>query len=296
MLAAMDQIENYNSPKAIRAFLERNGMAASRRFGQNFLIDQSMREKIIALLELPEEAAVWEIGPGLGAMTQHLIDKSSELVLFEIDKRFIQFLSQLYQDEPKVEIVAGDVLKSRRPVFEERGVPDGIIGNLPYNSAAAIIAELIEQACLPPKLVFTVQKEVGERMLASPGTRDYSAFSILCQSACTVSDGGNVAASCFYPQPHVTSKVVVLEPHGGLNPALLPMVSRVSRALFSSRRKTIRNTLLKSELAAAFGQETLLHILEETGIDPQLRGEVLSVQEIHCLAERISGNQIDGLT
>ncbi|MGC9313776.1 MAG: 16S rRNA (adenine(1518)-N(6)/adenine(1519)-N(6))-dimethyltransferase RsmA [Sediminispirochaetaceae bacterium] len=299
----MESIANYNSPKEIGRFLKANGMAPTRRFGQNFLISQAVREKIVGLLELEGGETIWEIGPGLGAMTSHLVNNGGRLVLFEIDRRFVDYLRQAFGSEDSaatdrqgarrdtgVEIIAGDVLKTWKTVFEEQGMADRIIGNLPYNSAAAIIASIIEHGDLPPIMVYTVQKEVGERMTAEPGSRDYSAFTVLCRFACRVEDCGNVSAGCFYPQPHVTSKIVRMVPRGDLDYSLLPMVSSFTRRVFASRRKTIRNNLSGSMWAEKLGLDRLLELLQASGIDPEARGESLSVERITGFVENFSRN------
>ncbi|MDY7029520.1 MAG: 16S rRNA (adenine(1518)-N(6)/adenine(1519)-N(6))-dimethyltransferase RsmA [Spirochaetota bacterium] len=295
--------------------MKANGIAPNRRFGQNFLISQGVREKIIGLLELTGGETIWEIGPGIGAMTSHLAENGGRLVLFEIDRRFVEYLRQTFGTGPEagppaddgsedaaardrqwarrdtgVEIVAGDVLKTWKTVFEEQGMADRIIGNLPYNSAAAIIASIIEHGDLPPIMVYTVQKEVGERMTAEPGSRDYSAFTVLCRFACRVEDCGNVSAGCFYPQPHVTSKIVRMVPRGDLDYSLLPMVSSFTRRVFASRRKTIRNNLSGSMWAEKLGRDRLFELLQASGIDPEARGESLSVESIAGFVENFSRN------
>lgn len=249
-----------------------------------------MREKIIGLLELTGGETTWEIGPGLGAMTFHLAENGGRLVLFEIDRRFVEYLRQETEGKPGIEIVAGDVLKTWKNVCEREGMADRIIGNLPYNSAAAIIASLIEHGELPPIMVYTVQKEVGERMTAHPGSRDYSAFTVLCRFACEVEDCGNVSAGCFYPQPHVTSKIVRMVPRGDLDYSLLPLVSSFTRRVFASRRKTIRNNLSGSAWAEKLGQDRLLELLRSSGIDPDARGESLPVETIVGFVENFSRN------
>ena len=262
-------------------------MAPNRRFGQNFLISKAVREKIIELLELSEKEHIWEIGPGLGAMTKDLIQYASQLTLFEIDNSFVELLESLYAKYDYIKVVPGDVVKTWKSIYQTEGQPDRIMGNLPYNTASVIIADLIEAACIAPKMVFTVQKEVAARMKASPGTREYSAFSVLCQFACTVKDGGTISPGAFYPKPHVDSTIVVLHPHGKFNNSNLPLVGRITRALFSARRKTIRNTLGRSPVASEFGKETVLKALESCSIDAGRRGEELSVEQIVAIAEAI---------
>lgn len=222
-------------------------------------------------------------------MTHHLAERDLSLKLFEVDRFFAGYLRELYGDHDTVEIVEGDVLKTLPDVFNREGAPERIIGNLPYNIAAVIIASLIESSCLAERMVFTVQKEVGERMTASPGTKEYSSFTVLCRFACDVTDGGDVAPGAFYPRPHVTSSVVVLNPHGRYDYSLLPWVSRISRAMFSSRRKTLRNTLLSTDWAGRLGRDKLAGMLEEHSVDPGVRGETLPPEKIVELAKSISG-------
>lgn len=289
MLACMEHLASYNSPGEIEHFLKVNGMAPSRRFGQNFLISRAVRERIVGLLELKGGETVWEIGPGLGAMTTHLIDKTAELVLFEIDRRFIEYLQQLYGEKKEVRIVSGDVLKTWQGVYARQGRADIIFGNLPYNSAAAIIASVIEHGDPPPRMVFTVQKEVGERMTAAAGTKDYSAFTVLCSFACRIEDCGNISPGSFYPRPRVTSKVVKMVRRDDRDYRLLPIVSSFTRSVFASRRKTIRNNLAAGGWGREIGPGRLNTLLEESGIDPNRRGESLPAEVIIDFAEKFAG-------
>lgn len=246
-----------------------------------------MREKILRLLELPRDGTVWEIGPGLGAMTHMLIDRAAGIVLFEIDYRFIEYLNSLYARRDDVKLVGGDVVKTWKAVYAAEGLPDRIMGNLPYNTAAMIIGDLIEAGCVTERMVFTVQKEVAARMNASPGTRDYSAFSVICQFACTVRDAGVIAPGAFYPPPHVDSAVVLMRPHGKYRYELMPLISTITKALFSARRKTIRNTLGSSLIAARYGKARLYAALAAAGIDAGQRGEELGVETIVALAGQL---------
>jgi len=221
-------------------------------------------------------------------MTEMLIESSSELTLFEIDNRFIEFLNSLYSDFSNVRIVPGDVVKTWFSVYQEEGMPHRIMGNLPYNTASIIIAHLIEAACVAPRMVFTLQKEVAQRMRAVPGTRDYSAFSVICQFACTIKDGGTISPGAFYPQPHIDSAIVVMMPHGRFDFKFLPLVSAITKALFASRRKTIRNNLEKSPLVSRYGREQVFTALEKSEIDSGRRGEELSVDTIVHFAEMLA--------
>lgn len=223
-------------------------------------------------------------------MTRPMENRGLSLKLFEIDRFFARYLRDLYEDSKSIEVVEGDVLKTLPGVFAREGRPQRILGNLPYHIASPIISLLIEGDYMAERMVFTVQKEVGERMNAVPGTKDYSSFTVLCRFACDVIDGGDIAPGAFYPRPHVTSRAVVLRPHGLYDKSLLPWVSRISRTMFSSRRKTLRNTLMTADWAKKLGREKIMEILAAHSIDPGSRGESLSPEKIVELAKSVQSS------
>ena len=172
---------NYDSPKEIERVLSEKGLAMTKKFGQNFLVSPSGREKLVKLMELEEGMKVWEIGPGLGAITHMILKENVDLYSFEIDHGFASLLSgPAFGDESRFTLVEGDALKT---LFKKRllPLPDRIVGNLPYNVGSVMIAKLIENSYLPPLMVFTLQKEVVDRMTAKTGEDDYSSFSVLTQ-------------------------------------------------------------------------------------------------------------------
>jgi 16S rRNA (adenine1518-N6/adenine1519-N6)-dimethyltransferase len=213
-------------------------------------------------------------------MTAHLLEHCAGLVLFEIDRGFAAALREIFADEKRVELVEGDVLQEWPAVCRRDGVPERVIGNLPYNVGSRIIASLIEEGCIPERMVVTVQREVGQRMMARPGTPQWSSFSVLCQFAFTVQDGGDLQAGSFYPPPKVTSKIVVLTAHRRYPPELAPRVSAAARELFSARRKTIRNALKGGALERRYGREQVYRVLGRLGIDPGRRGETLATETV----------------
>lgn len=225
------------------------------------------------LLGPAEGDAVWEIGPGLGAMTHMVAGRCAFLTVFEIDHGFIRFLDRYFGEIPGFSIVEGDVLKSWPGTYEKGPTPDLVFGNLPYNCAAAFIGDLVEAEVRPRKMVFTIQKEVAERMAASPGSGQYGAFSMLCSLAWEVRIAGQIKPGAFYPAPEVTSAIVEMVPHGRFEGLSMPAAALFIRDLFSSRRKTIRNCLGKGRIARITGRERLLEIAAASGIDPDKRGE-----------------------
>jgi 16S rRNA (adenine1518-N6/adenine1519-N6)-dimethyltransferase len=228
---------NYDSPAAIRAFLERNGLATNRRFGQNFLVDRQVRERIIGALGVEAGMRVWEIGPGLGAMTELILERGAVLTAFEIDYGFVRLLEELFAGRDNVSIVQGDVLKTWRAQAVR---PERIFGNLPYNAAFDIIADLIVRGCVPPRMVFTLQREAASRMTARPGSKDYSAFTAFCASVCDARILFDVGSSAFWPQPRVTSTVVQLVPKGDELCLTSAAVFRFCAGSLFHRRKTMR--------------------------------------------------------
>ena len=278
---------DYNSPAELKQILDMNGFSMQKKFGQNFLINADARKRLVDSLELTENMKVWEIGPGLGAITNELLENGAKLTVFEIDRGFISLIKQFFEEyeaKEKFEIIEGDVLKTWKGQLEKAGVPERLFGNLPYNIAAAIIADTIENDVRFEKCVFTVQKEVAMRMTAKPGSEDYSSFSVLCQWAYKTSSVMDLAGGCFWPKPNVDSRSVVMIKNPDYPGCKSPQeFIKMQRALFSSRRKTVRNNLsvyLKNN-------DKALEYLEKAGIDKMKRAEVLTIPEMLKLSDVI---------
>ena len=276
---------DYNSPAALKSFLESNSMAMQKKFGQNFLLNQNARKKLVDALEISEGTKVWEVGPGLGAMTEEILRRGAELTVFEIDRGFANFIKQFFSDyieKGKLSVVEGDVLKTWKKTLEEKGLPERFFGNLPYNIAATLIADTIENNVRFEKAVFTVQKEVAVRACAKPCSQDYSSFTILCQWAYDLEPLLDLAGGNFWPRPNVDSRAFSMTKKNDFprckNPAHF---MKLQRALFSSRRKNVRNNL------AIFlsNNEKALASLEKAGIDPSKRAETLSIENILLLSD-----------
>ena len=238
---------NYNSASSLRAFLEQEGLGMRKKYGQNFLINPRTRQTLVDALQAEPGAEVWEIGPGLGAMTALLLEKGLLVRAFEIDPGFSRILTRLFANKKGFSLVEGDVMKTWA---REKAVPY-FLGNLPYNIAAALLADLIEKGRLFTRMVVTVQREVALRMCAAVGSPDYSSFSVLCALAYTVKPLMLIRGGSFYPRPQVDSMGVLLEKRNAVpRPALFyPLL----RALFGSRRKTIKNNLA-GFIASRFGK------------------------------------------
>ena len=277
---------DYNSAKNLKEILDQNGFSMQKKFGQNFLINPDARKKLIDCLDISENTKVWEIGPGLGAMTSEILERGADLTVFEIDRGFISLISEFfkpYAEKNKFRIIEGDVLKNWKKEVE-KGKPDRLFGNLPYNIAATIIADTIENNIRFDKCLFTVQKEVAQRMCAKAGSEDYSSFSVLCNWAYDIKPVLDLHGNNFWPKPNVDSRAVIMTPKENFPCCKEPEhFCKLQRALFSSRRKNVRNNLT----GFIKNNDKALEYLKKAQIDPTLRAEVLSIEQILHLSDII---------
>ena len=277
---------DYNSAKNLKEILDQNGFSMQKKFGQNFLINPDARKKLIDCLDINKNTKVWEIGPGLGAMTSEILERGADLTVFEIDRGFISLISEFfkpYAEKNKFRIIEGDVLKNWKKELE-RGKPDRLFGNLPYNIAATIIADTIENNIRFDKCLFTVQKEVAQRMCAKAGSEDYSSFSVLCNWAYDIKTVLDLNGNNFWPKPNVDSRAVIMTPKENFPCCKEPEhFCKLQRALFSSRRKNVRNNLT----GFIKNNDKALEYLEKAKIDSTLRAEVLSIEQILHLSDII---------
>lgn len=275
---------DYNSAKNLKEILDQNGFSMQKKFGQNFLINPDARKKLIDCLDINENTKVWEIGPGLGAMTSEILERGADLTVFEIDRGFISLISEFfkpYSEKNKFRIIEGDVLKNWKKELE-KGKPDRLFGNLPYNIAATIIADTIENNIRFDKCLFTVQKEVAQRMSAKAGSEDYSSFSVLCNWAYDIKPVLDLNGNNFWPKPNVDSRAVMMTPKENFPCCKEPEhFCKLQRALFSSRRKNVRNNLT----GFIKNNDKALEYLKKAQIDPTLRAEVLSLEQILHLSD-----------
>jgi len=285
---------NYNSATALRAFLDREGLGMRKKFGQNFLINGETRKALVRALDAQSGDEVWEIGPGLGAMTALLLETGLKVKAFEIDTGFIRILKNIFSENKNFTLIEGDVMKTWR---EHQAAPF-LFGNLPYNVAAALLADLIENDRIFSRMVVTVQKEVALRMAATAGKPDYSSFSVLCASAYKIKPLLTIRPSSFYPQPNVDSMAVLLEKKAARQYPVVfyPLV----RTLFASRRKTIKNNLLNF-LSSRFGdslqnksavQDLCASVLQSNSLNGAERAESLGQETFLSLALSIDNMRL----
>jgi len=291
---------NYNSAPGLESFLKLNGLGMHKKFGQNFLVNQEIRLRLVDALGAVPGEEVCEIGPGLGAMTRHLLDNELKVKAFEVDKGFIRVLHEYFDKDKRFTLIEGNVLKT----WPNQAPAKFLLGNLPYNIAAALIGDFIEKKCFFQTMVITIQKELAQRMIAAPGSKDYSSFSVLCSSVYKVKKLMSVHRSSFYPQPHVDSYGIKLELSADYNryPALFyPLV----RALFLSRRKTIKNNLLdyirgivsvnntgNEKSAAVYSDNICTLLLEKSRLNGMERAETLDIDTFLRLAQILEDMRI----
>jgi 16S rRNA (adenine1518-N6/adenine1519-N6)-dimethyltransferase len=245
-----------------------------KKFGQNFLQNEHVIDRILAAADLSENDRVVEIGPGLGALTDRLLGTGAHLLAVEVDHDLAALLTE--RDDPNLKITTGDVLKLDWVALLPEP-PYKLVANLPYNISSQILFKILDHRDLFNRLVLMFQKEVGDRLSAVPATRDYGILSVLMQTWYDVKRVVRVSPGSFYPPPKVESVVLQFDP---LSESRFTIHDeRVYRTLvrgaFTQRRKTIRNSLL----ASGWSAETIDRMLSANDIDPKRRGETLTLRE-----------------
>jgi len=276
----------------VKRFLREEGLAPQKRWGQNFLIDAGYAERIVALLCCEEGDHIWEIGPGLGALTGLLLNRGCRVTAFEIDWGLIRVLERRFAGDSRFQLRAGDAGREWPAELAEQGPPAALIGNLPYRSASTILGSFLERRFVPKRGVFTVQREVADRMRAAPGGKTYSSFSVLCQSIARVDRAFDVPGGAFHPAPEVSSSVVSLDadpdaPGTRSGTEEWELFLRLVRRLFRSRRKIVRTGLQAMLQAEGLGEEPAESLLQSCGREATDRPESLPPADFLCLAREL---------
>ena len=276
------------NPKYTIEVLQKYHFVFQKRFGQNFLIDEHVLDKIIAAAEITKDDFVLEIGPGIGTMTQYLAQAAREVAAVEIDQALIPILKDTLQDWDNVTVINEDILKVdiRRLAMEKNGgKPIKVVANLPYYITTPIIMGLFESHVPVESITVMVQKEVADRMQVGPGTKDYGALSLAVQYYAEPYIVANVPPNCFMPRPKVGSAVIRLTRHS--QPPVKvkneKLLFQIIRASFNQRRKTLANGLKNYE-GLSFDKETVEKAIAECGFSPSIRGEALSLEEFAALS------------
>lgn len=279
------------NPQKTIEVLQKYDFTFQKKFGQNFLIDTHVLDKIISAAHITKEDMVLEIGPGIGTMTQYLAEAARKVIAVEIDKNLIPILSDTLSEYQNVRIINEDVLKLdlRKLADEENGGKAiKVVANLPYYITTPIIMGLFENHVPVESITVMVQKEVADRMQTGPGSKDYGALSLAVQYYAEPYIVANVPPNCFMPRPKVGSAVIRLTRHKEPPVEVKDekLMFDIIRASFNQRRKTLANGLNNSDKITC-SKEIITEAIEKLGKGPSVRGEALSLQEFASLSNDI---------
>jgi 16S rRNA (adenine1518-N6/adenine1519-N6)-dimethyltransferase len=280
-------MEKLSNPQVTIETIKKYDFAFQKKFGQNFLIDEHVLNKIILAAGVTKEDVVLEIGPGFGTMTQYLAEAAREVIAVEIDKTLIPILQDTLQDYHNITLINEDILKvdiSSLVKEKNGGKPIKVVANLPYYITTPIIMGLFESHVPLENITVMVQKEVAARMQAGPGTKDYGALSLAVQFYAEPYIVANVPPNCFIPRPNVGSAVIRLTKWD--NPPVKVKDERfmfsLIRASFNQRRKTLQNSLVNGGINVT--KEDVVNALEQMELSATIRGEALTLEQFAQLA------------
>ena len=284
------------TPKRTQEILKKYGFSFKKSLGQNFLIDPNVLHNIVSHAELTKESAAIEIGPGIGALTEHLARTAGQVVAFEIDQRLLPVLEDTLSPYDNVDIIHSDVLKANVSDMMKEKLTDYkdimVVANLPYYVTTPILIKLLMEKLPIRGMIVMMQKEVADRITAKPSTKAYGSLSIAIQYYMKAEIAMTVPKSVFIPQPNVDSAVIKLTRYDTPPVSVLDedFLFFVSRSSFAQRRKTIINNLQSQLPHGKEKKELILAALAEANIDPTRRGETLSIQEFGKLANLLLPN------
>lgn len=289
----MEMQNKLGNPRSTIEIIQKYEFAFQKKFGQNFLIDTHVLDKIVSAAGVTKADMVLEIGPGIGTMTQYLAEAAGQVVAVEIDSHLIPILNDTLKDYDNVTIINQDILKVDIKQLAEQyneGRPIKVVANLPYYITTPIIMGLFESHVPIDNITVMVQKEVADRMQVGPGTKDYGALSLAVQYYAEPYIVANVPPNCFIPRPNVGSAVIRLTRH--LTPPVEvkdeALMFKLIRASFNQRRKTLQNGLNNSP-EIAFTKEQIIAAIESLGVSPSVRGEALTLTQFAELTNYLAG-------
>ena len=286
------RIADYSVTKAV---LERHGFTFKKSFGQNFLTDTNILQKIVDTAEIDDQINVIEIGPGIGALTEFLAERAAQVMAFEIDHRLVPILADTLRDFDNVTVVNEDILKvdlaQHIKNFKNPDLPIKVVANLPYYITTPILMHLIESGIPFSEFVVMMQKEVADRISAQPNTKAYGSLSIAVQYYMTAKVAFIVPRTVFVPAPNVDSAILkmVRRPEPAVAVEDEKFFFKVSKASFTHRRKTLWNNLTGYFGKTEEVKEKLTKALDQAGLSPSVRGEALSLAEFASLADALKG-------
>lgn len=276
-------------PSDVRAWIATQQFLPSKVLGQNFLIDENILRIMLEAAALNERDRVLEVGPGLGILTEPLMERAERVVAIEKDKRLGGYLAEAFGSHPRFTLVVSDALDLDLGALVREHRLNKFVANLPYSAGSRILVECFHHAPSLERMVVTVQLEVGERLAAPAGSDDYGLLSIWAQLDYRVAVAKRISPSCFHPRPQVTSAIVTLEKSAERRAALrdASLFDALVKRAFSQRRKQL-GTILEG-FPAAGGRERLRAHLDDIGIDPRARPEILTIANWIALADTLAG-------
>lgn len=286
------RIADYSVTKAV---LERHGFTFKKSFGQNFLTDTNILQKIVDTAEIDDQVNVIEIGPGIGALTEFLAERAAQVMAFEIDHRLVPILADTLRDFDNVTVVNEDILKvdlaQHIQNFKNPDLPIKVVANLPYYITTPILMHLIESGIPFSEFVVMMQKEVADRISAQPNTKAYGSLSIAVQYYMTARVAFIVPRTVFVPAPNVDSAILkmVRRPEPAVAVEDESFFFKISKASFTHRRKTLWNNLTGYFGKTEEVKDKLTKALDQAGLSPSVRGEALSLEEFASLADALKG-------
>ena len=286
------RIADYSVTKAV---LERHGFTFKKSFGQNFLTDTNILQKIVDTAEIDDQVNVIEIGPGIGALTEFLAERAAQVMAFEIDHRLVPILADTLRGFDNVTVVNEDILKvdlaQHIQNFKNPDLPIKVVANLPYYITTPILMHLIESGIPFSEFVVMMQKEVADRISAKPNTKAYGSLSIAVQYYMTAKVAFIVPRTVFVPAPNVDSAILkmVRRPEPAVAVEDEKFFFKVSKASFTHRRKTLWNNLTGYFGKTEEVKDKLTKALDQAGLSPSVRGEALGLEEFASLSDALKG-------
>lgn len=288
-------MEKLSNPKKTIEIIQKYEFGFQKKFGQNFLIDDHVLNKIIDGANVTKDDFVLEIGPGIGTMTQYLAERARQVLAVEIDKNLLPILDETLAQYDNVEVINDDILKvdiNRIAQQYNDGRPIKVVANLPYYITTPIIMGLFESHVPIDTITVMVQKEVADRMQVGPGTKDYGALSLAVQYYAKPYIVANVPPNCFIPRPNVGSAVICLTRHKEAPVTVKDeaLLFRIIRASFNQRRKTLQNGLNNSP-ELSFSKEQIVNAITGIGLKETVRGEALTLEQFAQLSDALYSYQ-----
>jgi len=274
------------SPSQVLALLHQRGLTPNSLLGQNFLIDANIRDIIIAAADPKPDDEILEVGPGLGVLTEILVEKSGRVIAVEKDRGLYDYLHEQFQNHPALSLVNGDALDLDADFFEKEKITS-LVSNLPYSVGSRILMNVFALPRPPARVTVTLQLEVAERLTAAVGTDARGLLGVWAQRVYRVEMVKVISPSCFHPRPVVKSAVVLMTrlSDSVVNTGNRTMYARLTKAAFSLRRKQMATILAHVAPGLGFAPERAVSVLDAIGVDPRIRPEMLEVDQWQKLAD-----------